>query len=138
MKCKSSPLPLPLPLPILLFFFSFDFHSSFAETFFCFNSSFSFSLSLSLSLSFLFTLVTNSAGRQGENRGLLQKFGDAWSIFFPKRERSLESLSPRDSARSRLRMIIQADRSSVSSEVLSDMKQTIIRKLLPPPPSFFC
>ena len=64
-----------------------------------------------------------------QNRGLLTKIGKAWRIFFPEKKRNISNLPAREAAKSRLRMILVADRNSLSSEVMEDMKQTIVSAL---------
>jgi len=63
------------------------------------------------------------------NVGLLRKINQAWEIFFPKRKRNLSNLSPREAGKNRLRMILVADRNSLSKEVMQDMKETIVKAL---------
>jgi len=65
----------------------------------------------------------------GENRGLLRKMEKAWRIFFPKRKKSLANMSAREAGKSRLRMILVADRNSLSTEVMEDMKMNIVQAL---------
>jgi len=64
-----------------------------------------------------------------QNRGLLTKIGQAWRIFFPPKKRNLENMPARAAAKSRLSMILVADRNSLSSEVMEDMKSTIVNAL---------
>jgi cell division topological specificity factor MinE len=68
-------------------------------------------------------------GVGGENRGLLRKMEKAWRIFFPLRKKSLANLSARDAGKSRLRMILVADRNSLSEDVMEDMKSNIVQAL---------
>ena len=62
-----------------------------------------------------------------DGMGFAQKVGAAWNIFFPNTRR--RRLSPRDTAKERLSLILVADRCSLSSEVMSNMKESIVRAL---------
>jgi len=67
--------------------------------------------------------------QDSQNRGLLKKIGQAWRIFFPEKKRNLSNMPAREAAKSRLKMILVADRNSLSEEVQEDMKQTIVNAL---------
>ena len=60
---------------------------------------------------------------RGPVSDFLQKCQAAYRIFFPEQSRNL---TPKDEGRNRLRMILVADRCSMSSSSLTDMKSSIV------------
>jgi len=58
-----------------------------------------------------------------------KKVDAAWKIFFPPQTANLRNMNARQAGKNRLRMILVADRSSISPEVMSEMKSSVVKAL---------